>query len=154
VIGGSPKGEIRFRELCAGLGVAVEVIPRVPFFADLRDLYEKQRIDAGIVLLSEEYAGLVSPSKFSGYINFGLPLVYLGPAGTNAATVCNHFHGGFWLPAGAGPAEIDSVASGLLDEGRMDAAASGARAASSYFAGFNGRSLAEALAPRLKQRAG
>jgi len=146
----SPAGEARFRKLGTGLGVPVEVSPRVPFFADLRLRYEEHRIDAGIVLLSDEYTGLVSPSKFSAYIDFGLPLVYLGPPGTNTATVCTRFRGGFWLPTGAGPDETRKVASGLLDRNQMDAAAAGARAAAAYFAGFNGRSLAEALVPRLE----
>jgi hypothetical protein len=153
VIGASPAGEARFRELGAGLGIRVEANPRVPF-TELRRLYEEHRIDAGIVLLSDESAGLVSPSKFSGYIDFGLPLVYLGPPGTNSATVCARFRGGFWLPAGAGPDVTGRVASDLLDTGQMDAAASGARAAAAYFTGFNGRSLAEALMARLREYTG
>lgn len=150
VIGASPAGETRFKELGEGLGLPVDVNPRVPF-TDLRRLYEEHRIDAGIVLLSDESVGLVSPSKFSGYIDFGLPVVYLGPPGTNTATVCTRFQGGFWLPTGAGPDETGKVASGLLDGRQMDAAAAGARAASAYFAGFNGRSLAGALASRLRK---
>ncbi len=148
VSGVSPAGEVRFRKLCTGLGVPVDVGPRVPFSA-LGHLYEKHRIDAGVVLLSDEYAGIVSPSKFSGYIDFGVPIVYLGPPGTNSATVCTRFKGGFWLPTGAGPDDTQRVASGLFDRAQMEAAAAGARAASAYFAGFNGRSLAGALAQRL-----
>jgi|HubBroStandDraft_1064217.scaffolds.fasta_scaffold06476_3 hypothetical protein len=149
VIGGSEKGRNRFRELCECPGVAVEMFPSVPLFADLRGLYEELRVDAGIVLLSEESAGLASPSKFSGYINFGLPLLYVGPPGTNAAKICLQFHGGFWLPTRSGPDDADSVALGLLDEGRMAAAAAGAQMAAEHFAKFNGRTLADALAPRL-----
>jgi len=152
VVGGTKKGELRFRQLCADLGIAVEFIPRVPLFSDLRGLYEGLRIDAGIVLLSEESAGLASPSKFSGYINFGLPIIYLGPSGTNAATVCLRFNGGFWLRAGSGSVEMDTVADGLLDERQMAAAAAGAHAAAEHFAGFNGRSLAATLAPHLAVR--
>jgi hypothetical protein len=152
VIGGTKKGELRFRQLCAELGIAVEFIPRVPIFSDLRGLYERLRIDAGIVLLSEESAGLASPSKFAGYINFGVPLLYLGPPGTNAAAVCLKFQGGFWLRAASGAVEMDTVAAGLLDERQMAAAAAGAHAAAEHFAGFNGRSLAGALAPQLTGR--
>ncbi len=152
VIGGSSKGEDRFKELGRALGIEVEAVPRVALFPELKDLYESRRIDVGIVLLSEESAGLVSPSKFSAYINFGLPLMYLGPRATNAATVCHEFKGGFWLPPGASQAEVDIVVSGLLDESRMKAAASGACAAATHFAGFNGGSLARMLAPRLAVR--
>ncbi len=152
LVGGSAKGKSRFLELCAAVGVAVEAMPRVPTFGELRGLYEKHRIDAGIVLLSDEFAGLVSPSKFSGYINFGLPFVYLGPAGTNAATACLEFKGGFWLPTYAGPSETDHVAAGLLDPGQMAAASEGANAAADHFVKFGGRSLADRLAPLLTRR--
>jgi hypothetical protein len=148
-IGGSKEGEFRFRELCSDIGVAIEFIPRVPQFSDLRGLYERLKIDAGIVVLSEESAGLVSPSKFAGYINFGLPVVYLGPPGTNVATVCRRFQGGFWLRADSSSVEMDAVATGLLDERQMAAAAAGAHSAAKHFAGFSGRSLAGALAPHL-----
>lgn len=152
VIGGSPKGRGRFRELGAELGVAVEMIPRVPNFADLRGVFERLKIDAGIVLLAQESAGLVSPSKFSGYINFGLPLVYVGPSGTSASAVCARFKGGFWLSPQAGPEETERIADELLDEGRMAAASAGACEAAAHFAGFNGKSLAMALAPHMLRR--
>jgi hypothetical protein len=153
LVGGSEKGRSRFLEFGASVGATVEVIDRVPFFGDLRGLYEKHRIDAGIVLLSEQFAGLVSHSKFSGYINFGLPFVYVGPPGTNAATACLRFRGGFWLPTYAGPAETDLVAAGLLDPDQMAAAAEGAQAAAEHFAKFDGRSLAGMLAPLLARSA-
>ena len=114
-----------------------------------RQRFLVERIDAGIVLLAEASGGLVSPSKFSGYINFGLPLIYLGPAATNTARVCAQFAGGFWLPTNASTAEVEQVAESLLAPGSLEAARGGARAASSYFAAFDGRSLARALAPRL-----
>lgn len=151
VIGGSKKGEARFQELCTGIGLAIETLPRARSLSDLRGLYEEHRIDAGIVLLSQQSAGLVSPSKYSAYINFGLPLIYLGPPGTNAATVCLQFEGGFWLPTDASPIEIDRVASGLLDKGQMAAAAAGACSAAAHFARFDGRSLAAMLVPRLRR---
>jgi colanic acid biosynthesis glycosyl transferase WcaI len=149
VVGGSNKGVSRFKELCAGLGVPLETIPRASSFGDLRAIYERLRIDAGIVLLSGDSAGLASPSKFSGYVNFGLPLVYLGPPGTNAATICSRFRGGFWLPIGAGRGDAEIVASGLLDRRQMAAAAAGARAAAEHFSKYDGKSLASALAPLL-----
>jgi colanic acid biosynthesis glycosyl transferase WcaI len=152
VIGASAEGEARFRELGAIPGVSVEVNPRIPF-GELGSLYERHRIDAGIVLLAHELAGVVSPSKFSGYIDFGIPVIYLGPPETNSAKVCRQFNGGFWLQTGAGPADTEQVASSLLDEARMRAAAAGAREAAAYFSGFDGRSLARELAPRMRQRA-
>jgi hypothetical protein len=148
VVGASAVGEERFRQLGANLGMAVEVKPRIPF-AELRALYEERKIDAGVVLLSAESAGLVSPSKFSGYINFGIPLIYLGPADTNTAEVCIRFGGGFWISTEVGAEKIDGAVAALLDPERMAAAAAGARAAAKYFAALNSGPLADLLADRL-----
>jgi len=147
IIGASPAGEERFRQLTAGQAISIETHPRVPF-AELRGLYHRWQIDAGVVLLATESAGLVSPSKFSGYINFGIPLVYVGPPDTNTAEVCTRFQGGFWLPDNAGAREVAALAAALLDPGQVTRAATGARAAASHFAGLNSETLAALLAPR------
>ena len=99
-------------------------------------------------------AGLVSPSKFSGYINFGLPIVYLGPADTNSAEVCTRFHGGFWIPEDGSGEEIAAVAAALADPHRLASAATGARVAAANLAELNGDSLAELLVPRLQSLCG
>ena len=153
VIGTSPAGEGQFRRLGADLGVPVTIHARVPF-ASLPGLYEQWRIDAGVVLLKEESAGLVSPSKFSGYIDFGLPIVYFGPPGTNSAEVCARFRGGFWIPSRPDPAALAAAVTGLLDAGAMAAAAVGARAAAGHFAACNGDTLAEIMSPRIPTAVG
>ncbi len=150
IIGASPAGEERFKVLGASLGIPIVTNPRVSFTV-LRELYEQWKIDAGVVLLSAESAGLVSPSKFSGYINFGIPLVYLGPPDTNTAEICTRFGGGFWVPVGARKAEIENVAESLLEVRRMLAAASGARAAAAHFSSLTSDSLAEMLATRIRR---
>jgi hypothetical protein len=150
IIGASAEGEERFRRLAAKLALPVEYHPRVSFTA-LRELYHQWRIDAGVVLLANESAGLVSPSKFSGYINFGLPLVYLGPPDTNTAEVCTRFGGGFWIPDHAGADAVAVLAAALLDGPQLARAAVGARAAAAHFAGLNHESLAELLVPRLRR---
>jgi hypothetical protein len=148
VIGSPPQGVERFRRLCARFGLPLKTHGRVPF-AQLQGLYEEWRIDAGIVLLAGESAGLVSPSKFSGYINFGLPLIYIGPPETNTADVCTRFGGGFWLSDRADREQISAVANALLDGEQMAKAVEGARAAAEHFIRLNHESLAAALAPRL-----
>ncbi len=150
IIGASAAGEERFRQLAAGLAIPVETHPRVAFDG-LRELYHRWQIDAGVVLLAAESAGLVSPSKFSGYINFGIPLVYVGPPDTNTAEVCTRFSGGFWLPDDASAREVAALAEALLDPRQVAEAASGARAAASHFARLNSESLATLLAPRFLQ---
>lgn len=149
VIGASPSGEDRFRRMGARFSIKVETHPRVSF-TQLRELYHEWRIAAGVVLLSGDSAGLVSPSKFSGYINFGIPLVYLGPSGTNTGEVCTRFRGGFWMAENASRDEIVATATALLDARSLSAAAAGAREAAQYFSTLNSESLAELIAPRLR----
>jgi hypothetical protein len=151
LIGTSPGGQARFRAMAQKVRVLVEARPRVPLFSDLGAVYEEFRVDAGIVVLAKESAGLVSPSKFAGYIDFGLPVVYLGPPDTSSALVCNRFQGGFWIPSDESPGETERVASRLLDVRAMAAAADGARAAATHFQAFSGASLAAILAPRLRK---
>jgi colanic acid biosynthesis glycosyl transferase WcaI len=153
VVGASPSGEQRFRRVAEPAGIRVVTHARVSF-ARLRELYHQWRIDAGVVLLAEESAGLVSPSKFSGYINFGIPLIYVGPAGTNTEVVCTRFGGGFWLTDDASAELIAEIAGILLDAERLRYAAAGARAAASHFSNLNSESLADLLAPRLRRAAG
>jgi hypothetical protein len=149
VVGASPGGEQRFRELTEPLEISLETHPRVPF-TKLRELYHLWRIDAGIVLLADDSAGLVSPSKFSGYINFGVPLLYVGPPDTNTAEVCTRFGGGFWLPNRASDNALAEVADALLSAGDMTRAAHGAMRAATHFASFNSESLADLLTPYFK----
>ena len=148
VIGASPAGEERFSALAKKHALAFRSHPRVPF-GDLRGLYERWQIDAGLVLLTGESAGLVAPSKFSGYIAFGIPLIYLGPQQTSTAEVCSEFHGGFRIDENAAPDALAAVADRLLDAEAMAAAANGARAASAHFTQFDNESLADRIAPRL-----
>jgi len=152
VIGASADGESRFRALAAETGIELQLRPRIPF-AELPRAYAEYRVHAGIVLLAAESGGLVSPSKFSGYINFGVPLVYVGPAATNTALVCTRFGGGFWLPTSAVEDDVQAVAAKLLDAQTLAAAAAGARAAADHFARFDGQSLARLLAPRFRELA-
>jgi hypothetical protein len=152
VIGASAQGNERFQGIGASWGIKVTTRARVPFGL-LLDCYNEWHIDAGVVLMSEESSGLLSPSKFSGYIQFGLPLVYVGPPETNAHLVCSQFNGGFWLPCRASKADVAAVARSLLNGEIMKRAAEGARSADGYFSRQNQDSLAAQLAPWMKARA-
>ena len=149
VVGGSEGSAGRFRRLGEQVGIRIVFRPRVPRFEQLQDVYNEFRVDLGVVLLSEESMGVVSPSKFSGYIDFGLPLLYVGPPETNAAEVCVRFGGGFWLPSGSAPAARAEVAESIYRPGAVHSAAKAALRDSDYFSGFNQDSLAALLAPRL-----
>ena len=79
--------------------LGIELHPPVAF-AKLRETLEPMKFDYGIVSFDEKFRGLLSPSKFSGYLAASLPIVYLGPSGTNAAMVCERFGAGFRLDRG------------------------------------------------------
>lgn len=150
-IGASAKGEVRFRSLADRTGVELVCLSRVPF-EGLAGIFCEYNAQIGIVLLSDETAGLVSPSKFSAYINHGLPVLYLGPEGTSADEVCDVFHAGFALRSMASEEDIDSTAKLLESPIALRAAAYNTAQAKSYFASRNGDTLAKRLSPYLLQR--
>lgn len=92
--GNSESSIKRFRELCKSTNVEFKAFPRVENYRDLGKFYKEQKFDYGIVILDKRMAGIVSPSKFSGYTSFGLPIIYIGPAGSNAEAVCTKFEAG------------------------------------------------------------
>jgi hypothetical protein len=148
-VGSSAEGNARFQELGKALGIPVVARSRRLPWNELRDLYSMSQIDLGIVLLADEAAGLVSPSKFAGYIHFGLPLLYLGPPDTNAHEVCSRFGGGFHLANNASEAEVEKLASAVSSKGPIRDCAAGARLAALHFSRLNNESLAGRIAPML-----
>ncbi len=50
--------------------------------------------DCGLITLRDEYAGVISPSKLHGYLATGLPVIYVGPAGTNVDDALQRFRCG------------------------------------------------------------
>lgn len=62
--------------------------------------------------MDDRLAGVLSPSKFSGYLSFGLPILNIGPSGTNADYACSNFKAGVSLNA---VSEIYGVAELLLN---------------------------------------
>jgi hypothetical protein len=148
VIGASPAGIERFRAIGRSADITVVAHARVAF-DDLPLLYHRWRIVAGVVLLAEESAGLVSPSKFSGYIDFGLPIIYVGPPDTNTAEICATFKAGFWLTNHASAADVDAVVENLFDPARLSEATGRSDLAARHFQSFNQDSLAAILAPYL-----
>lgn len=80
------------------------------------------QVDFGLVCLQDECAGLVSPSKIHSYLSHGVPLLYLGPAGSNVAEAIDEFGCGFHV----GPSDFDGLESSLrqiasdeLDHGEL-----------------------------------
>lgn len=144
IVGSSPGAVARFRAIGERTGVQVLARDRVPY-VKLGELFAAERLDAGIVLLNDASSGLVSPSKFSGYVNFGLPVISIGPPGTNADAVCSEFGGGFALRNGADEATVAATAAALAAPGGLASTVAGVERAAAHFLGLGPSSLATLL---------
>ncbi len=132
-------------------GVEVQFHPRVKSFLDLKEVFERLRLDLGVVLLDQDSAGLVSPSKFTAYLKFGLPVLYIGPEKTNTELICARFGAGWRLPNGASDVQIQSVVGKIWDAQSLTEARSKLPDAAGYFWRLNEHSLAAALVPHVPQ---
>lgn len=92
--GKSKDAIVRLSELAQRNNIEFNAYPFVENYSDLGTFYKDNGFDYGIVLLNHELQGVVSPSKFSGYSSFGLPIIYIGPQGTNADILCKKFFAG------------------------------------------------------------
>ena len=146
LVGVSLAGQDRFNALAERTGVILEVLPRAPFDR-LGETFRRYRVHAGIVVLSDDTSGLVSPSKFGAYIRFGIATLYLGPWGTSSDAVCVRFGAGFSIRNGASLDKIRALAHRLRDVQAVNAARRNSRTAAEYFGSKNGATLAHASAP-------
>ena len=145
LVGVSLAGQERFRALAERTSIALELLPRTPF-EQLGETFHQQNVHAGIVVLSNETAGLVSPSKFGAYIRFGLATLYVGPSHTSSEAVCVEFGAGFAIHNGASTEELRALARRLRHAPSVDAARENSRLAAEYFGSKSGVTLAKATA--------
>ncbi|MDD2762791.1 MAG: hypothetical protein PHE83_02320 [Opitutaceae bacterium] len=145
VIGASKSAERTLASLCANAKVVTRTFPRLPF-SQLRDAFEQLGVDMGVVLLADESAGLVSPSKFAAYLKYGVPMVYIGPANTNSHEIVTRFGAGFWLRNNSSSEEIQETARAIWQQETLLTAGRRLQDAATYFGGFNGKSLVQELA--------
>ena len=87
IVGGSAAGLCRWQEMAHRFGVEIMHTDRLSW-NELRERLNKFRPNYGVVLMDDGKRGLLSPSKYGTYMQLGLPILYLGPRGTNADTVC------------------------------------------------------------------
>ena len=142
-VGASIPGECRFKDLGGSLDFEVNSIARVPF-VELRKLFAEKHAKLGLVLLSDETMGLVAPSKFSGYLVNGIPILYIGPKGTASYKICSQFGAGFHLCNNASDDEIDNFVRDVLGEA-LEHARMRTKQAHDYFDGLDARSLAHLI---------
>lgn len=93
------------RQLAPHHRFRLEIHPPIAF-EKLGDVLPTMKFHYGLVSFSNQFLGLLSPSKFSGYLAAGLPIIYLGAPGTNAAIVCERFGGGFRFDRSALTGEV------------------------------------------------
>jgi hypothetical protein len=145
---GVPAADVVIRCL-AGHPVLVKKYPWTPF-GQLGERFVELRVDLGIVLLRNEAAGVVSPSKFSGYVSHGLPLIYVGPPDTTACLVCTKFDAGFHLENDVEAGRADILATKVWDQSTLKRKAANVSKAAAHFLKQDGGSFAELVLPFLE----
>jgi hypothetical protein len=127
----------------------LRVLPHVSF-DQLAFVLPPMKFDYGLVTFSARFLGLLSPSKFSGYLAASLPIVYLGPAGTNAAIVCDRLGAGIRLNHDQlqGRERAESLGRVLDRQSRAEMHGK-TKAAREYFDQFDGDYLAREILQRV-----
>lgn len=142
--GGDEVADSTFRSLSKSLNIAYKPLGHIPF-PMLGNLYTQHQIHYGIVLMKDAMAGLISPSKYTGYIHHGLPILYIGPKGTNAEEVVSRFGGGVAIRNSADDNVRSKAATELLISTHYQQFLLGAQKAKQHFASKGARGLAKIL---------
>lgn len=129
-------------EVCKRAGTQFYSHKFIEHYEDLGAFYKENKFDYGVVLLNDELKGIVSPSKFSGYTSFGLPIIYLGPKGTNADIVCSRFNAGI---SANSESEVAQVAQKILDANTQSDCAKNTKDTLEYFSPKASELLAKEL---------
>lgn len=128
----------------AGHAVAVAREPHLPFARVAGEL-RSRAFHYGVVTLDGRFVGLVSPSKYIGYLVAGVPVIYLGAAQTNTALVCDRFRAGVRIDPACPPQQESSLVAQVLDEKFQEQCARNTAAALEYFLRFDGAYLASQI---------
>lgn len=148
-VGTTEASLLPIRDFANEIGLCVETYPHIEF-EKLPQRLPPLKFDFGLVTLSERFGGLLSPSKFSGYLASDIPVIYLGPAGSNGAEVCDRFGAGLridrmLLSTGAWPELLQAH---LRMRGTPEMTAR-VRSARSFFDRFDGVYLAQEILRRV-----
>ncbi|MBC2601199.1 glycosyltransferase family protein [Puniceicoccus vermicola] len=93
-VGTGDAGQSRFRELADRSQNLAWTHWGALSDEELQRRSGEEGVDFGLVLMKEQWAGLMSPSKYATYLKLSLPILYFGPRHTNADRVCREFGGG------------------------------------------------------------
>lgn len=75
--------------------------------------------DFAIITLREQAVGLISPSKLHGYLAMGLPILYIGPTGSNVDDAIEKYGVGYSLRNGNVEGGIDAIRMFVTDPANM-----------------------------------
>lgn len=140
--GNSETAEARMKALAAASGVSFKAHVRIKNFSDMGAFFKKNGFHYGVVILNENQKGTVSPSKFNGYISFGLPVVYFGPEKTNSCDVCSKYGAGI---AVAKPEDIPAAAEKICSVEVQNALAAATASAKDAFSVKLSKKTADAI---------
>jgi hypothetical protein len=144
-VGLSSEGLERFKRTTTNLGVESIHVKKIKDFYGLGRFIHENLLNFGLITLQDWAGGLVSPSKYNGYISFGLPLLYIGPVGTNSFEICSKYKAGLALPNSASTTSLNRAARTLADREWALAASKNTAKARAYFERHNADSLAHNL---------
>jgi hypothetical protein len=147
--GNSAAAIEKFSKLAESCGVSFRHYRRVENYGDMGKLYKENGIHYGVTLLNDSLNGVVSPSKFNGYISFGLPLLYLGPKFTNAWDVCENLGAGLAWSSGD---DMEKTAEKLCDSQIQRQCAAATSAANLRFTAALAGDVAEELLKALPRK--
>lgn len=136
----------QFKAIAQKTNTALQFYPRQKK-EELQRLMQDLNIDFGIVLMKSIYAGLVSPSKFTGYLLTGVPILYLGPKHTNADCVCRDFKAGLALEPKVPQEALNAFCEKCLSTEERLALRSQVTPTANHFASLGPNILAKKLAP-------
>ena len=110
------SGKALFQSIAEAVKAKIHIYPR-QIKEGFHKLMHSLPIDFGLVLMKNFYAGLASPSKFSGYLFTGIPLLYIGPPGSNGEVACSQWKAGIAIDPAENDDHLDAIARKLLDLG-------------------------------------
>ena len=152
IVGGNAAGLQRWREIARRLEADIQSAGRLPWDELYRRLNEYHP-NYALVLLDENKVGLVAPSKYATYIRLGVPVLYLGPHGTNADRVCRILGAGLAATRDEIIRDRATLACSLLDPAAQERRRAATKTAHEALAKFNATSFVEMLRPWLEDAA-
>lgn len=120
-------------------------VKKIKDFNGLGAFIYNNSVNLGLITLRNWAAGLISPSKYNGYIPFGIPILYIGPSGTNSYDICSKYKAGLALSNNASAKAISKAAKTLANQKWIHTASKNTATARAYFDKNNADSLSHIL---------